>query len=322
MMGWTATGKEACVPKDLDFVYPWRLWLLIGVGLIAAAFVVTAVRRRSAGSAYADPSLLGAVAPRRPGWRRAPGQVLVLLAMVAMTVAWAEPEALADNARDKSLVVVALDVSGSMKNTDIAPTRFAAALEAVQTFVDRLPKQVDISLVTFAGTAALTVAPTSDHSAVTRVLPTLTTSPGTSQGDAILTALSAITSALPHVDPGGVPAARIVLLSDGSSPDGTPVPVAVSKAKELHVPVSTIALGTDVTGAFDGSELAQTAKDTGGIAYTATDADSLDGVYADIGSQVEKDTKREPLSAPVMGIGLALLVAGVVPTVLFLGRVP
>lgn len=313
------------VPKDLSLLHPWRLLLLIVVALLAAGFVVSAVRGRSSGRAYADASLLGAVAPRRPGWRRVPGQVLILLSMVAMAVAWAEPEALADNAREKAVVMVALDVSGSMNNTDIAPTRFAVALEAVRTFVDGLPKQVDVGLVTFAGTASLRVPPTSDHGQVTRALGTLTTAPGTSQGDAILAALSAIETALPRTDPGGVPAARIVLLSDGSSPDGTPVPVAVSKAKELFVPISTIALGKDVAGAndaFDGNELAQTAKDTGGIAYTASDADSLDGVYADIGSQVEKDTQRKPLSAAVMGIGLALLLAGAVPTVLMLGRVP
>lgn len=313
------------VPEDLSFVYPWRLWLLVAVALLAVAFVVTAVRRRSAGTAYADASLLGAVAPRRPGWRRAPGQVLVLLAMAAMTVAWAEPEATADNAREKAVVMVALDVSGSMLNTDIAPNRFDVARDAVRTFVEDLPERVDVGLVTFAGTAALTVAPTPDHDAVTNVLDGLVTAPGTAQGDAILTSLSAIQTALPRVEPGGAPAARIVLISDGSSPDGTPVPVAVSKAKELFVPISTIAIGKDVEGAadaFDGDELQQTATDTGGVAYKAADADALDAVYADIGSQVEEDTKREPLSAPVMGIALALLLAGAVPTVLFLGRVP
>lgn len=313
------------MPEDLSFVYPWRLWLLVAVLALAVAMIVAGARRRKAGSAYADAALLGTVAPQRPGWRGVPGKVLVVLALGAMTLAWAEPEALAENAREKSVVMVALDVSGSMLVEDIPPNRFEVARDAIASFVGDLPEEVDVGLVTFAGTAQIVVPPSADHSKVLNALPGLDNGDGTAQGDAILACLSAIKSALPRVEPGQTPAARIVLLSDGTSPDGTPVPVAVSKAIELGVPISTIALGGGADGrgvAFDGEVLRSTAEATGGIAYQATDIDSLAGVYDDIGSQVERDTRREPLSAAGIGIALALLLAGLVSTVLLTGRAP
>jgi Ca-activated chloride channel family protein len=320
------------LPRDLDLAHPWRLLALLVLVPVVAALVITARRRRAVAERYADAALLPHVAPHRPGWRRLPGQVAVVLALVALAFGWAQPSVLADQSTERSVVVLVLDTSTSMLAQDVEPDRLTAAREAGQAFVDDLPGRVDVALVVFNRTSSLLAGPTSDHEAVRRALDGLPTSGGTAQGDGILTALDAVQRALPPSAPGVSPAARIVLLSDGVNTEGTPVPVAEQRAVEVGVPVSTIAFGTvngtvDVRGTtvpvpVDASGLQEIAEATGGQAYEASDAAGLADVYADIGSQVERDEVRRPVADQAIGVALGLLVLGAVPTVLLLGRVP
>lgn len=317
------------LPDGFAFAYPWRLLALLGVALLAVVVSVRTVRRRRVGGRYADPALLPFVAPRRPGWRRAPGLVLTLLAMVVMTGAWAGPERVGEQSRERSVVVVALDTSTSMSIKDVAPTRFAAAEQAVRRFVDDLPDEVDASLVTFDATAILQVPPTGDRDAISRALTDLPLSGGTALGDAVLVSLDAVQRGLGPVEPGQAPAARIVLLSDGGNSTGTEPALAARRATEVGVPVSTIAVGTpegvDSKGGplpVELADLAAIAGGTGGTAYAAGDLSQLDEVYADIGSTVARETERIPLAHWGAGIALALLFAGALTSFLLLGRLP
>ena len=316
--------------EGFSFADPVRLWALVGVALLAVAVGVEAVRRRSAARRWADSALLPAVAPRRPGWRRAPGQLLLLLALVLGTAAWAGPEEVAEQAQERSVVVLALDVSGSMAVTDVVPNRLEAARTAALEFLDDLPDEVDAALVTYAGTSTLTVPPTSDRAAVVAGLDGLELQGGTDVGGAVLLSLDAVQRGLPPQREGQAPAARIVLITDGGLPPaGADYSVAVQRAVEVGVPVSTVTIGTPEGQYPDGrpepvrlEEMAQIAAETGGTAYTAEDLDTLDGVYADIGSQLERETARVPLGHWAAGGALALLLAAAVPSVLLLGRLP
>ncbi|MCW2621647.1 MAG: von Willebrand factor type [Frankiales bacterium] len=318
------------LPDDLSFVHPGRLWALLAVAALAAAMVLVARRRRAAGRRYADHAMLPVVAPHRPGWRRLPGPLLLVVALVLLAGAWAEPQVLAEQASRKAVVVVVLDTSTSMLATDVDPDRLTAAREAASAFVDDLPERVDVALVTFNRTSSLVVPGTPDHRTVLDALVDLPTSGGTAQGDAILTALDAVQRALPPTKEGQGPAARIVLLSDGVNTEGTPVGLAVQRAREVGVPVSTIAFGTtdgtvDVRGTTvpvpaDPAGLAAIAEGSGGQAYEATDAASLADVYADIGSQIEKDVAQRPLTDRAIGGALVLVLLGAVPSLLLLGR--
>jgi Ca-activated chloride channel family protein len=319
------------LPHHVELEHPWRLVALLVVVPLVAGFVLAARRRRRSAQAYADVDLLPAVAPHRPGWRRLPAQVATLLAMVVLVFGWAQPTVLADDAVDRSVVVLVLDTSTSMTATDVDPDRLTAATQAATDFLDGLPDQVQVALVTFNRTSSLRAGPTADHDLVVAALRDLPTAGGTAQGDGILTALDAVQRALPPSPPGVSPAARIVLLSDGVNTEGTPIPVAEQRATEARVPVSTIAIGTvdgtvEVDGQIvpvpvDASGLQQIAESTGGTAYTAADRGGLADVYDDIGTQVETLVERRPIADQAMGVALGLLALGAVPSVLMLGRV-
>ncbi len=317
-------------PEGFSFAHPWRLWALLGVGLVALALAVEAVHRRAAGRRWADAALLPAVAPRRPGWRRAPGQVALVLALVAMALGWAGPERVGETAQERSVVVLALDVSGSMAVADVEPDRLGAARAAAAQFLEGLPEEVDAALVTYAAVAQLVVPPTGDRAAVQAALDAVELQAGTDVGGAILTSLDAVQRGLPTVREGQAPAARVLLITDGGlPPGGADYSVATQRAVEVGVPVSTVTIGTPEGAYPDGSpepvrleEMAAIAEVTGGTAYTAEDLDQLDAVYDDIGSQVERDVERQPLAHWAAGAALALLLAGAVPSLLLLGRLP
>ncbi len=321
--------RDRLLPEGFGFTHPWRLLALAAVVALGVAVVVVRVRSRRVGARYADPAMLGAVAPRRPGWRRVPGVVAVLLALTAMTVGWAGPERVGDQARESSVVVVALDTSTSMSIKDVSPTRFQAAQTAAKDFIASLPDEVDASLVAFNATARLVVPPTSDHAAVAAGVDDLPLSGGTALGDAVLVSLDAVQRGLPSVAPGEPPAARIVVISDGDNANGTEPAIAIRRAVEVGVPVSTIAVGTPTGVDSKGgplpvgtADLQAIADGTNGTAYTADDLGQLDEVYADIGSTLAKETARLPLAHWAAGLALALLLVGVVPSFLLLGRLP
>ncbi len=161
---------------------------------------------------------------------------------------------------------------------------------------------------------------TRDGEEVTRALERLQLSGGTALGDAVLASLSAAS-----VRPAEVPAA-VVLLADGGSTVGTPLEQAVAAADDAEVPVTTIAYGTaDGVVVQDGKRydvpvdeavLARLAEDTGGSAYTAATASELTRVYESIRGRLSTTTEEQDVSARVAGVGLALLAAAAVPTLL------
>lgn len=299
-----------------DFLAPGRLWLLLAVGAVVAVYAVQARRRAAYTVRFTDLDLLASVAPRRPGWRRHVPASLLALALAALTVGFARPVAAVDVPAERATVVVALDVSLSMNAVDVSPTRISAAQQAATAFVESLPARFNVGLVSFSGNASVVVAPTQDHAQVTRAVQDLTLDAGTAIGEAVLSSLGSL-----DLVPGGAgqapPPARIVLLSDGTNTVGRPVSAAVQAARDAHVPVSTIAFGTqDGTVVVDGNTipvpvdreaLKGLADDTGGRAYTAESASALSGVYSDIGSQV--GTTREPREVTARFTGLGLLLA-------------
>ena len=308
----------------MDLDSPERLLLLLAVAGLAAAYVRQQVRRRSLRRSWADDALLASTAPSRPGVLRHLPAALVGLSLVAMTVAVADPRVEREVERRRATVVVALDTSTSMLAQDVAPNRFDAARQAASQFVEQLPEGFDVALVGFAATATLQVPPTADHAAVTRAIAGLDLDGGTALGDAVLVSLAAL----------GTPAdgavGAVVLLADGGSTAGSPLPDAVQRAAEAGVPVSTIAYGTAegvvVSGGVsipvpvDQPTLAGIAEATGGQAYTAASSGDLAEVLGQVRSRLATTTERQDVSSTVSGVALALLVAAAVAALL--GRRP
>jgi Ca-activated chloride channel family protein len=298
----------------MTFAAPARLALLVLVAGLALAYLAAQRRRPRYAVRFTNLELLDVVAPDRPGLRRHLPAVLVLLSTGAMVLALAQPARPVLLRRATGAVVVAVDVSPSMMATDVRPSRLAAARWAVARFARRLPEQIQLGLVSFAGTAIVTVPPTSDHELVLRALDRLQFRSETALGEAIHASLDALGTNE------RAPNAGVVVLSDGASTTGRPEDVAAQRARRDGVPVSTIAFGT-VDGTVvlggetlsvppDGPALRSVAEATGGRFFRAASAAELSEVYGTIGQSVTTvEVLRDLTSSFIAAALVAALVA-------------
>lgn len=318
----------------MSFLSPGRLWLLLAVAALVAVYVVAQRRRSAYAVRFTTLALLDKVAPKRPGWRRHAPAAAFLAMLGLLVVGFARPTAEVQVPRERATVMVAIDVSNSMQATDVAPNRLEAAQQAAGAFVDQLPAQFNVGLVTFSGSATVVVAPTQDHAAVRQAVQGLTLGPATAIGDAVFSSLQGIAS----VDTGATDTpeeaapGRIVLMSDGSNTAGRDPAEAAAAARAAGVPVSTIAYGTD-SGTItlggrtqavpvDEESLAALAADTGGEAYTAASGEELSAVYADIGSSVGTRAEEREVSSWFVGAGLVAAAVAAALSLLWFSRLP
>ncbi len=315
----------------VTFLSAGRLWLLLAVAGLAAAYVVQQLRRKQYAVRFTNLALLDRIAPRRPAWRRHVPAVAFLLALTTFMIAFARPSRPVKVPRERATVVMAIDVSLSMEATDVNPTRIDAAKEAAESFVDLLPPRLNLGLVSFSGTAQVLVAPTTDHALVKRSISTLVLGPRTAVGEAVFLSLQSIASA--PSEPGQAkPPARIVLMSDGETTVGRPNELAAQAANEAQVPVYTIAFGTDEgTVAVEGrlvpvpvnrDALAQLAEATGGTSFEAASGKELRQVYSDIGSSIGFRTVPREVTSWFVGLGLLFALAAAGGSLLWTSRLP
>jgi len=297
----------------MSFQAPAFLLALLLVPLAALAYGVAQRRRRAAVDAFASPTVRASALPRTPGWRRHAPMALYGLALAALAVALARPEATIAVPSEQATVVLATDHSGSMQATDVAPDRLSAVKAAAQRFLDRVPARVRVGAVSFDHRATVLEAPTADRAPLRAAIGAMRPSGGTATGEALAASLDLIRR-------GGDdhPPAAIVLISDGASTHGRdPLPVA-REAGRLGVPVYTVALGTP-EGAVVGSDgvsrpvppdpatLQAIAEASGGRAFAVEDADGLTAVYERLGSQVATEREPREVTAAFAGGALALL---------------
>ena len=318
--------------------------LLVAAGLAWAAVAVT--RRRaaalaSAGVATASPG----PGPGRGRDRARMGGVWFTVAGVAvLAIAVAGPAASVPVSHASGTVILAMDVSGSMAATDVAPSRLGAAKQAALSFINAQPGTVDIGVVAFQQGGLEAALPTADRAATSAAVRRLTAGGGTSLGDAILASLSAIThktvtigrdGSAPNI--GYWPSATIVLFSDGqdeagAASGGTGAGVAASVAEKAGVHVDTVGVGTtggttvEVDGyhlftALNEAALTSISQATGGTYHPASDASELNGIASSINLRLTVTKEPLPLAGAFIALALALLAAGAVLTVTRTGRV-
>jgi Ca-activated chloride channel family protein len=315
----------------LSFLSAGRLWLLVALLALAAAYLIAQGRRKQYAVRFTNLALLDTVAPRRPGWRRHVPAIAFLLAMTALVVGFARPARSERVPRERATIIMAIDVSLSMQATDVAPTRFRAAKAAATSFVDLVPPKLNLGLVAFAGTAQVLVSPTTDHEVLKRSIDALELGPATAIGEAVFAGLSSIASV--PTEPGQQPApARMVLLSDGETTVGRANDLAAKAARDANVPVSTIAFGTDggrvvvegnaVRVPVNKEALEQLAEMTGGRAFQAESGKELKDVYSDIGSSVGYQLEHRELTSWFIGLGLLLAMAAAIGSLLWFSRLP
>ncbi|MEQ9114504.1 MAG: VWA domain-containing protein [Miltoncostaeaceae bacterium] len=290
--------------------------------LLAVAALAMLRGRRRAALAWADPAVLPGVArAARPGALRVTAAVLALLGVVAAVVAMARPSVTASEERSQSTVMLAVDISTSMNRTDLAPNRLVAAVDAAGRFLDEVPDDTSVGLVTFADGARVEVAPTRDRGRVRSALGRLETVRGeTALGEAVVTALASLQSVGAILDGSVAPgeaSGRVLILTDGvdSARLATTPAQAAERAAALGVPIFPLLLGDDPGepgGATPAETLAQMATRTGGIFAQSVTAPDLRAVFADIGSVVVPVERLRELTVWCAAAALVLLLlAGV-----------
>ena len=319
------------------FLSPARLWLLLAVAALIAVYVVLQLRKPRYTVRFSNLALLDKVAPRRPGWRRHLGAGVFALGLVALVVAFAQPIMKVRVPQERTTVMLAIDTSLSMAAEDVAPNRLAAAQAAAVEFVDDLPENLNVGLVSFAGTAQLLVPPTQDHQSVTAAIDRLELDKATAIGDAVKLSLDVIEDQAVGVEDGR-PDAAIVLISDGETTVGLPTEESIPLAVEAGVAVTTIAYGTpngeimvdedgDGVGqrtqvAVNVEELQALAEGTGGTAYTAESAQSLESVYSELQSTIGYEEEDSDVSYRFVAGGLVLLAIAAAVSMIWSPRLP
>lgn len=320
----------------MTFTWPIALLGLLLVPVLVLAYVWSERRRTSAQARFGNPDLLPNVVDRAPGRLRALPVVLLLIALGAMIVGVARPHATVSVPREEATVVLAIDVSRSMKATDVEPTRLDAARTAARTFLAEVPEKFRVGVVSFASRAVVGVAPTEDRALVEAALDSLTPGEGTAIGDAV--ALSVQVGQQEATAEEEAPPRAILLISDGARDGGRIEPAeAAATAKERSVPVYSVLVGTQdgvieetLTGGLrriirvppSPQTLEQISSTTGGEFFAALDNEELSRVYEELGSRLgEREESREITDLFAAAAVVLLLVAGTISAVLF-RRVP
>ncbi|MGZ4355072.1 MAG: VWA domain-containing protein [Gaiellaceae bacterium] len=320
----------------MSFGRPVALVLLVAVPLLVVIWL-RYDRRRSAGAArFANLALVPNLVDRRPGRLRLVPPALFLLALTALIVGMARPHALIKVPRHEATVVLAIDVSRSMQAPDVRPTRFEAAKAAANAFLARVPSTYSVALVAFGSRAFVAVPPTLDRSLVSTGLDDLVPGQGTAIGDAVV--ISAQLGQRQRSVDGTVPPTSVLMISDGA-PDGgrTSVANAVRKATALHVPVSTVLVGTPngvITEKLVGGyteqirvppspgTLTQIARGTGGSFYQARTSGALTAVYRHLATRVGHRTENRQVTDLFAAGAIVLLLVGGGLSAFWFRRVP
>ena len=309
------------------FTSPGFLWGLLVLPLLAAGYFAAVRRPTRYRISYSTGSLLAAAAAKG-GKRRHLSAAFFLLSIAAIIVALARPEALIRVPADRAAIVLSLDVSGSMRSTDVFPTRLDAAKAAARTFVDAVPDRVRIGLVAFAGFATVLSEPTTDHARIIELINGLGMARRTAIGEGLLEAVATLPDrvkprpdgSVPLIPPNPAPGI-VVLLSDGRSNAGIDPLQAAQIARDQKVRVYTVGLGQRVTpdnawtigGPMDEETLQTIASMTGGQYYHASSAQSLLGVYRTLARRIGWERRPTEVSAVAAGLAaLALLAAAAI----------
>jgi Ca-activated chloride channel family protein len=261
----------------MTFIWPHMLWLLLTVPALVALYVYMLHRRKKVAVRYASLTLVSQAMGRGAVMRRHVPPALLLLAWTTLVLASARPAALVLLPSQRETVVLAMDVSGSMRAADVDPDRITASKEAAKTFVHAQSRGTRLAVVAFAGTAMLVQPPTQNREDVVTAIDRFQLQRGTNIGAGILVSLQTIfpdaefdigprfsngggggegprsaplgeapppEAAFSPVEPGSNSSAVVVLLTDGQATTG-PDPIQVARiAADRGIRVFTVGFGS------------------------------------------------------------------------------
>ncbi|MDE2080884.1 MAG: VWA domain-containing protein [Burkholderiales bacterium] len=341
----------------MNFLWPTLLWGLLLLPLLVAAYLALLARRRRNPVRLASIAVARQAAAVGPHWRRHLPPLLMLLALALLLVAVARPTAVLTLPVAERTILLAMDVSGSMRAEDVKPTRLAAAQAAAKSFVESLPREVSVGVVSFAGTAAVVQAPTTSRDDVIKAIDRFQLQRGTATGSGIILSLAtlfpdegieveSITGqrrfpdrdiARPRpppaapVAPGSYTSAAIIMLTDGQRTTGPDPLDAARMAADHGVRVYTVGVGTtqgEIIG-FEGWSMRvrldeETLKNisllTHGEYFHAATAEDLKQVYRALGARMVVERKETEITALFAAAGACLVLLGAGLSVWWFGR--
>ncbi|MFT3777791.1 MAG: VWA domain-containing protein [Ottowia sp.] len=263
----------AGVPQP-SFLWPQFLWLLLALPLLVLLYLWVQRRRKKLAVRYASLSIVKEALGRGPGWRRHVPPLLLLAALACELLASARPVAVVALPSNQQTIILAMDVSGSMRATDVEPNRLVAAQNAAKTFLAELPRDVKVGIVAFAGSAQVAQQPTLNREDLVNAIDRFQLQRATATGNAIVISLAAIfpkagielqqiglermrgnmgrslDQAPPKqnefvpVPPGSYTSAAIIMLTDGQRTTGVDPLEAAMMAADRGVKVYTVGIGT------------------------------------------------------------------------------
>ena len=328
----------------MTFRSPWMLGSLVLVPAMVAAYMSARRRRATRRAELAEQGLVATSPESQPGRRGHVPFGLFVAALTLLLIGVARPTTSVTTPRREGTVILAVDVSNSMRADDVAPSRLEAAKTAARAFVQRQPPAVRMGVVAFGDGAVVVQPPTNAHADVLSSIDRLSPEGGTSLGQALVTSLSAIAGKPVTIDPEALASdsaevdivyfgsATVVLFTDGEE-TSRPDPVSVAEvASVAGVRVHTIGVGTEagtvvqvdgfsVATALDSDLLEEVASTTDGSYHVGDDAAALAEISETIDLRFRLVSEQMEVTGLLSAAGIVLLVAGALLSVLRFGRV-
>ena len=329
----------------MTFLWPELLWFLLALPLLVAAYFAVLRRKKKLALRYASLGLVREAMGMGQRIKRHIPPLLFFAALAAMLVAMARPQATITLPTQHETVILAMDISGSMRATDVEPNRLVAAQNAAKQFVAEQPENVRIGVVAFAGTATVAQAPTRNREDVVAAIDRFQLQRATAIGSGIIVSLAAIfpdegidvgtitygpesnrksektaaAAARKPVPPGSYSSAVIILLTDGQRTTGPDSLMAAKMAAERGVRVYTVGVGTpegkiigfegwSMRVRLDEETLKEIAKITNAEYFYAGNAVDLNKVYQALNAKLVLERKKTEVTALFAAVAALLAV--------------
>jgi Ca-activated chloride channel homolog len=334
----------------MTFLWPELLWLLLLLPALVGAYVWVLRRKKKFALRYASLEIVKEAMGSGAGVRRHVPPALFLLALAVMILAIARPAATVTLPSQHETVILAMDVSGSMRATDVEPNRLVAAQNAAKAFVADQPENVRIGVVAFAGTATLAQAPTRNREEIVAAIDRFQLQRATAIGSAILVSLATLfpntgidvatfnyeaskkAATAPPARPGSYNSAVIILLTDGQRTTGPDSVQAARLAADRGVRIYTVGVGTTAgeTIGFDGwsmhvrldEETLKTIADlTRGEYFYAGNAFDLKKVYQTLNAKLVLESKKTEITALFAAAAALVVVLSALLSLLWFNRI-
>ena len=321
----------------MNFLWPQFLWFLLALPVLVGLYVLLLRRKKKLAVRYASLSIVKEAMGAGQQVRRHIPPALFLLAMTALIIAAARPMAVVTLPSNQQTIILAMDVSGSMRASDVQPNRLVAAQNAAKAFIGELPRHVKVGIVAFAGSAQVAQLPTTNREDLVTAIDRFQLQRATATGNAIVISLATLfpdagidlaslqtgrarqrgfaidgerkeAKEFTPVAPGSYTSAAVIMLTDGQRTTGVDPLDAAKIAADRGVRVYTVGIGTvdGETIGFEGwsmrvrldeETLKAIAQKTSAEYFYAGTAHDLRKVYETLSSKLTVEKKETEISA-------------------------